>query len=453
MSSKYDADALHRTIKRLIDNGQAKSFDEAHEIAEKYQLQLELASPADFHEQVAALAVVMLGRRAFPGGVSVSGCGDALLHPSLGRGQLLADALEAAGAILSEVVPDRPTIAIGGTRKRNAPFHVRLLMSGWRAGTTPASAPHLFDTEARGYVMPLTAVASAALAVSQAFQHVSDAAPTGYETVGISLWAPSELAWENADADGPVLQVLPSSVWLLGLGHLGQAFAWCLGLLPYAPHKAERPHVLLQDMDVVGNSTESTSVLTTKADKGSKKTRLVAGWLEGRGFSTSIVERYFDGTTRRGQSEPALLFCGVDNPDARRALDSSDVSFVVEAGLGSRHDDFQSLRMHTFPASRTAAQTWPQREQNEPVIGGIYADLLEQGKIDRCGVVELAGKAVGAAFVGAFTAALCVSEALRVLHGSAPSEVLDADLFALNFRTVVANQHDFNAFNPGFIAV
>ncbi|KWB46808.1 hypothetical protein [Burkholderia ubonensis] len=453
MSSQYDADALHRTVKRLIDRGQAKSFEDAHEIAEKYQLQLELTAPADFHEQVAALAVVMLGRRAFLGGVSVSGCGDVILHPSLGSNQSLANALREAGATLADAAPGRPTIAIGGFRKRSAPFHVRLLMSGWRAGTSPADERHSIDDETGGYVMPLTAVAAAALAVSQAFQHVADAVPTSYEPVGISLWAPAQVNWESRDCSGPVLQVLPSSTWLLGLGHLGQAFAWCLSLLPYPKGAREPPHVLLQDVDHVGVSTESTSVLTAKQDKGRRKTRVVAEWLEKRGFSTAIVERYFDGETRKGQREPSLLFCGVDNPEARRALESAGASFIVEAGLGSRHDDFQSVRVHTFPASRTTAQTWPQKPQKEPVIEGLYADLLEKGELGRCGVVELAGKAVGAAFVGAFAATLCVSEALRVLHGSAPSEVLDADMFALRFRSVVVNEHDFTALNPGFIAV
>ena len=453
MSSQYDADALHRTVKRLIDSGQAKSFEEAHEIAEKYQLQLELKAPADFHEQVAALAAVMLGRRAFLGGVSVSGCGDAILHPSLGDNESLANALREAGATFADAVPGRPTISIGGVRKRSASFHVRLLMSGWRAGTSPADERHSIDDEAGGYVMPLTAVAAAALAVSQAFQHVADGVPTGYEPVGLSLWAPAQVNWESHDCDGPVLQVLPSSTWLLGLGHLGQAFAWCLSLLPYPKDAPESPHVLLQDVDHVGVSTESTSVLTAKQDKGQRKTRVVAEWLEKRGFSTAIVERYFDGETRKGQGEPSLLFCGVDNPEARRALESAGASLIVEAGLGSRHDDFQSVRVHTFPAARTTAQTWPQKPQKEPIIEGLYADLLEKGELGRCGVVELAGKAVGAAFVGAFAATLCVSEALRVLHGSAPSEVLDADMFALRFRSVVINRHDFTALNPGFIAV
>ncbi|MDR5751295.1 MULTISPECIES: hypothetical protein [unclassified Caballeronia] len=453
MSFQYDADALHRTVKRLIDSGQAKSFEEAHEIAQRYQLQLELTAPIDFHEQVAALAVVILGRRAFLGGVAVSGCGDAPLHPSLGAARLLSDALRDAGANIANLEPSRPTISIGAAHKRTSPFHVRLLMAGWRAGTAPVDEGHPLDGDEPGYVMPLSAVAAAAFAVSQAFHHVSDGAPNSYEPGGISLWAPAAAAWDSPEFDGPPLQVLPSSVWLLGLGHLGQAFAWCLSLLPYPKLTQERPHILLQDVDRVGISTESTSVLTATKDNGRKKTRVVAEWLESRGFSTAIVERYFSGDTRKGQGEPSLLFCGVDNPEARRELENVGASLIIEAGLGSRHDDFQSVRMHSFPASRTTAQTWPQKPQREPVLGNFYVDLLEKGELGQCGVVELAGKAVGAAFVGAFAAALCVSEALRVLHGNAPSEVLDADMFALKCRTVVKNKYDFSALNPGFISV
>ena len=43
--------------------------------------------------------------------------------------------------------------------------------------------------------------------------------------------------------------------------------------------------------------------------------------------------------------------------------------------------------------------------------------MLKGGELDRCGVTLLAGKAVGAPFVGAATATLAVSEVLRLLHG------------------------------------
>jgi hypothetical protein len=66
--------------------------------------------------------------------------------------------------------------------------------------------------------------------------------------------------WLSATADEPALELLPSRLWLIGLGHLGQAYLWALGLLPYA--HPEETHLVLQDVDIITPSTESTSILT-----------------------------------------------------------------------------------------------------------------------------------------------------------------------------------------------
>src|SRR3546814_1009709 len=46
-----------------------------------------------------------------------------------------------------------------------------------------------------------------------------------------------------------------------------------------------------------------------------------------------------------------------------------------------------------------------------------YANLINDGVLDHCGMTLLAGKAVGASFVGAVAATLALSEILRLLHG------------------------------------
>jgi len=38
--------------------------------------------------------------------------------------------------------------------------------------------------------------------------------------------------WIDADPSEPALSLLPSQLWLIGLGHFGQAYLWALGLLP-----------------------------------------------------------------------------------------------------------------------------------------------------------------------------------------------------------------------------
>src|ERR1700683_2812302 len=85
----------------------------------------------------------------------------------------------------------------------------------------------------------------------------------------------------------------------------------------------------------------------------------MASWAKRRGFLTSIQERRFGLGFTRQEEEPAIALCGLDNALGRRALDNSGFQFVVEAGLGRGYQDFRSLRLHTLPASRTAAQIWP----------------------------------------------------------------------------------------------
>jgi hypothetical protein len=84
--------------------------------------------------------------------------------------------------------------------------------------------------------MALSPMVAAALVINEAFPHVSGEMPSaGRRDAGLDLWNLGRSAdWLTAHVDAPVLRYLPSRLWLLGLGHLGQAYLWGLGLLPYA---------------------------------------------------------------------------------------------------------------------------------------------------------------------------------------------------------------------------
>ncbi len=251
-------------------------------------------------------------------------------------------------------------------------------------------------------------------------------------------------------SDEPKLDLLPSRLWLIGLGHLGQAYLWALGLLPFAnPRKL---HLVLQDIDVITPSTESTSVLSDAASIGQKKTRAMAAWADARGFDTAIHERLFDRNFRRHPDEPAVALCGLDNGLGRQALDQVGFDFVVEAGLGRGHRDFRAIRLHTLPASRLASTIWSAAAAEETVLTQpAYEDMLARGELDRCGVTLLAGKAVGAPFVGTVAACLTISEALRLLHGGHIHELTDIDLRCPDYRSAVRTGQDFSRLNPGFV--
>jgi hypothetical protein len=302
--------------------------------------------------------------------------------------------------------------------------------------------------------MALAPMLAAALAVNEAFLYVSGhAGVAGRRAVGLSLWDPAPTCdWLGGTVTEPALSLLPARLWLIGLGHLGQAYLWALGLLPFA--RPQDLSLVLQDIDIITPSTESTSILSDATLINIKKTRAMAAWAERRGFSTAIHERLFDASFRRQDDEPTVALCGLDNGAGRQALDQVGFDFVVEAGLGRGHRDFRAVRLHTLPASRPASQIWRGGQADDQVADRpAYKGMLASGALDRCGVTLLAGKAVGAPFVGCAAATLALSEVLRLLHGGALHELIDLDLKAPEYRSTVLTEQGFSALNPGYVPV
>jgi hypothetical protein len=192
---------------------------------------------------------------------------------------------------------------------------------------------------------PLSGSISGAIAVSECFQNTFHTPVAGRRDTGLSLWQP-DAHWAGDAAIGPRLSYLPESVWLAGLGHLGQAYAWVLGLLDYPEYRS--PKVQIQDVDQIARSNLSTSLLAGQSDLGIPKTRLVASHLERRGSAIAIVERKFDAQTKRQPIEPGLVLSGFDNFEAHHALGSAGFELIVDAGLGSSYDRYLNILIHSF---------------------------------------------------------------------------------------------------------
>ena len=452
MSVEVSAESLHRLIKHAIDSGTAASIEEARALYQGYRLRVEIDSTAisDPAQQAALLTTVALGRRVFLGGVTVTGALEAPLLLAMPMGRTLEEAVQALGGVSCDGERDIPTILIGlGGGARRSGFCVRTSAAGWRGGILPVHSELRPGGER---AMPLSGMLAAGLAVNEAFLYINDHIPAaGHRALGLSLWRPNrEVDWLQPDETEPTLTYLPSRLWLIGLGHLGQAYLWGLGLLPY--QNPPDVTLALQDIDVISESTESTSILTDSAMIGMKKTRAMATWAESRGFATTLQERKFDADFTRQDEEPSIALCGLDNAPSRRALDQVGFDFIVEAGLGRGYRDFRTMRLHVLPGRRAAADIWKQttdhgeNTEDQPA----YSKLMEDGVLDRCGMTLLAGKAVGAPFVGSIAASLALSEVLRLLHGGAINQMIDIDLLGLEQRLVSTHPSDFRDLNPGF---
>jgi len=452
MSAFNPADTLHRLVKQALDSGAATSVADAEALFRGYRLGFAIDGEDvdDPSHQAALLTGVALARRVFLGGVTVAGPLDRPLRVHISSAETLQGAVERLGGHGVQKIADGvPTIFVGGTaRKREQGFRLRAVFSGWRGGAIPAHAE--FQRPER-FTMALSPMLAASLAVSEAFFHVQGKTPiAGKRPVGFSLWRPGQIDWFDPDADAPPLRYLPSSLWLIGLGHLGQAYLWALGLLPYLEPRDVR--LILQDIDIITPSTESTSILSDTALIGLMKTRAMAAWAESRGFTTAIYERPFDDMFTRTENDPAVALCGLDNALGRRALDKVGFPLVIEAGLGRGYRDFRTMRLHTLPGTRPADEIWKPAEAADDVIDRpAYKKLLKDGDLDKCGVTLLAGKAVGAPFVGAVAAGLAISEVLRLLHGGMLHQLIDLDLQSCEQRTLVLQTQHFDSFNPGYV--
>jgi hypothetical protein len=449
------AESLHRLIKEALDSGAAASLGEANSMFRSFRVcfSITAAEATDAQHQAALLTGVALARRVFLGGVRVSGPLGAPLAVPLPLGETLGDAVATLGGFIGKENAGEPLIAIGGPAQvHSSSFHIRTAWAGWRGGILPV---HAESAPAAAPVMALAPMLSAALAVNEAFLYTRSAnSAFGRRAVGLSLWDPSpEVHWMEASDDEPELSYLPSRLWLIGLGHLGQAYLWGLGLLPYPEAKALS--LTLQDVDRITPSTESTSILSEASLVGQKKTRAMAFWAERRGFSTTIHERLFGADFHRQAEEPAVALCGLDNSLGRRSLDCVGFDLVIEAGLGRGYQDFRTMRLHTLPGPRPADVIWKTSDKEEENVEDRpgYQSLLIDGTLDRCGVTLLAGRGVGAPFVGATAACLALSEILRILHGGAAHQVIDLDLQGVEHRSAVRHPQSFNKLNPGYVNV
>jgi hypothetical protein len=431
-----DSDSIDRTAKILIDAEKVTHPDEAARFLNKLVLQVDVGSgiESDPAGQAALLTVVNAGRRAFKGGVHVRLESDPPLTTGWTAGMSASTTVEhLGGQVVDCLTREHPTLAITNPCAPIGRPVLFLTWQGWSAGVVE-SAEDLLPGDGNA----LSGIASAALGVSEVFQQQLGAVAPGRRDVGLSLWRP-DLSWRNDEAAGPVIEYLPARVWLLGLGHLGQAYAWTLGMLSFAvPEEVE---IGLVDFDVVVNGNTATQLLVAQADVGLRKTRVVAAALEGLGIRARLVERAFDEHfhpyvhANPYRNEPTIALAGFHDGPPRRLLGRAGFTRIVDGGLGSGPVEYLDIVVHTFPGPESTDTAFAEQTALAPALPAAYKEEIQR-RIDagveesaaRCGVLDVAGVTVGAAFVGALTGALTVADLVRELHDGPRYSVLHVDL-------------------------
>ena len=198
----------------------------------------------------------------------------------LALGSDLFAAAAAFGAEVSAALPASVThvIAVGDIPVAGA--FVRCSWSGWSAGVIPGWD----DEPCGGSDNPLAGVFAGALAVREVFANAIGRRHGMNRHAVISLWQPWLHGGDREEV--PRVLTLPPSLWLVGLGHLGQGFLWSLALL-----SAAGAHAILQDDQTVFEENVGTGLVTQQSDVDTKnkKARVAARWLEGAGWTTSLL--------------------------------------------------------------------------------------------------------------------------------------------------------------------
>lgn len=441
MNDTVTHETLHRTAKYFMDSGRAASHGDAMDLLHGFGLYVvaggEVATSRD--HQVALLTLINAARRTFLGGVHVIGAPSAPLLAPLANAKTVEHAIALLGGkSVKRRVRDWPVVLIGGGDSDSAnAAGWRITWDGWRGGVVPIRDGRRLPECPSGGLAP--AFAAAICAAETFFFHAGDHPLAGRRTAGLSLWQPTA-DWLAPDDTEPQIAFLPSRLWLIGVGNLGQAYLWLLASLPY--RETRDLEVILQDDDFIGRSNESTSVLTFPQMVGRMKTRMVSAWLEEKGFRTRIEERRFGNWSRRAPHEPSVALCGVDNALARASLEGAGFDLVIEAGLGAGPQAFRNFSLHTFPSTLRAAEIW----RSDSAATGL--DVLEMPayhpshypRLDECGLAQLASRTVGVPFVGLTAASLVVAEILRRLHGGPALELASGSLAALEDMEVSSAQ-------------
>lgn len=420
--------ARSRVTKALTDGKLAESFAaaEARLDAVRTCVIVGANALATRAGQAATLTAVATTMKCFGRVQLVCSAPDTKLLAPIPLGRSISEASQALGATIgAEIDADTTHLIRIGEATLWRGWQVSAWWDRWLAGTRTAANARCGEAD-----LGIAGIFAGALAVRQIFATVRGAGRSHDATV--SLWEP----WHIADLaqTGPVRFVMPNKLWLVGLGHLGQAFVWALLSLPY---RGER-YAVLQDDQYIGIENAPTSLLVTPPDISVRKARVASRWLEHGGWRTELIERRHAGDIARTENDPPILLSGLDDVRPRRLLAGLGFDYMVDAGIGYGAGDFEGLQVRTIPAGAPIEGLWNEDAQSgnrDRLIKSTVYQSLEQ-EVGLCGTIAIADASVAVPFVGAATAALAIAQLARLgsmapgvallqLELSAPEMVID----------------------------
>lgn len=413
-----------RIAKALTDrsNG-ATSFDEAEARLKSVRVAIVLMPDqvTTAAGQAAALTAVNTSVKCFGSVTFIGGSGVALVSV-LPIGETVCAAAKTLGAVSSALVPSDAThvILIGTGDSTSAAMFVRCWWDGWKAGIVPPWDHRAFGVAGN----PLAGVFAGALAVREVFATVLGYPRSGSRVSVTSLWEP-EAADPDTAAPGPETVYISPRLWFIGLGHLGQGFLWCLGLLPVRDME-----LVLQDDQNAGEENEATGLLTWGNFVGRRKTRVAAAWFDRPGWSTRLIERRHYGDMPILPTDPSIVITGLDEPDPRLRIAKTGFDYMLDVGIGHGPVDFEALQIRILRKGVDPAPFWssPERPKDVDRLMQQAAYRAQEAESGRCGTLPLANASVSIPFVGAAAGALTIAQEIRLASMQTTVQMLQMEL-------------------------
>lgn len=416
-----------RLAQLLMAHDPGTYADDARARLESGRLIITTNEPGAAWAQAALFAIAALGVRMFRGGTFISGISACPVQVGPSRGASMRRTLIYLGC-RETGLPDQAFRIHVGTRPPG-PVNLYVLADGWRG----VASPQPIERGEDGNV--ISGVMAGALAVSEAFRSaILDDLLACRRPLHLSAWDPA-----NPFA-GSALKRLPKALWQIGLGNLGQAVLFVLGLLPYSDRGDA--HFYFQDYDTAGEENRMIQILTEPQWMNRKKVRSAATYAEGLGFETSIIENRLHAKTFRDDTDPAIALVGVDNVIARRLCADGRFPLVVDAGLGKTAEEIFDIRLLSFPGRRSVDAAWPVPTGAAEVqeLNPGLARLVDEKRLTQCGAITLAGTSLGVPSTALIAACLQVGQVCRALETGSLCDFVDVTL--LNPDRVAATSTD-----------
>jgi len=356
--------------------------------------------------QAALLTAINSGKRAFKGGVFVEMPVDITLLLPWSRICTLNEVVTEVGGVLTYLSDASFTLYIGIKAVDNNSLEI--VANGWQGGVVSAGDNISLTTAPKGV---LGGIFAGSLGVALGFLRISgEKLDSTADSCGLSLWRP-DLHWLDLDAIGPDIKYFAKKIWLLGLGHLGQAYVWALSLFSFP--EPNQLTVMLQDTDIVKRANIDTGLLSDSEScrKKIKKTRLCSKWLEDRFIDTNICERYFDGSYNPTAVESDILISGLDSIETRRILNTDKYKNILDCGLGGNKSNFDSISFFNLGVSDLKPlEIWNTTDlsSDNPESKKLFSNIFACGEYD---------KGIGASFIGGIASSIVLSEILRAYNG------------------------------------